>query len=142
MALSIFDNKSAPPSDTSLNEALGRAAILWHDLKDRLARKFPPLDEQWGFVSKKSGWSLRVRQGEKTIVYLTPSRGYFFASFALGEKTVAAARESNLPAAVLATIDEAPRYVEGRGVRFEVRRQQDVVSIEKVAMLKIASWKR
>ena len=68
--------------------------------------------------------------------------GYFLASFALGEKAVQAARKSGLPAAVLDAIDHAPKYAEGRGVRFEVRRKQDVASIEELAMLKVASWKK
>lgn len=92
--------------------------------------------------SKSTGWGLRLRQGEKTIVYMTPRTGYFLASFALGEKAVQAAHRSSLPAAVLDGIDNAPKYAEGRGVRLEVRRKQDVASIEELAMLKVASWKR
>jgi hypothetical protein len=142
MALSVFDDKSSPPSDSVLREALGPAADLWQELKKRLAKKLSPLEESWGFTGKSTGWGLRLRRGEKTVVYMTPRTGYFLASFALGEKAVQAARQSGLPAAVLDAIDNAPKYAEGRGVRLEVRRKQDVASIEELAMLKVASWKK
>jgi hypothetical protein len=46
---------------------------------------------------------------------MTPQKGRFLASFALGEKAVLAARAAGLPAALLAAVDAAPRYAEGRG---------------------------
>jgi hypothetical protein len=70
---------------------------------------------------------------------MTPCQGYFLASFALGEKAVKAAHESNLPAEILDVIDNAPRYAEGRGVRFEVRSAKDVRNVEQIAIIKIAN---
>ncbi len=69
---------------------------------------------------------------------MTPCKGYFLASFALGEKAVKAAHESDLPASVLAVIDGAKKYAEGRGVRLEVRSAEDVRNIEKLAVVKMA----
>ena len=142
MALSVFDDKSSPPCDSALGQALGPAAVLWQELKKRIAKRFAPLEETWRFSGKSTGWGLRLQRGEKTIVYMTPCQGYFLASFALGEKAVQAAQESDLPAAVLEVIDRAPKYAEGRGVRLEVRKKQDLASIETLAMLKVASWVR
>ena len=73
------------------------------------------------------------------MLYMTPCPGYFLASFALGEKAVKAARESGLPDSVLAVIDNAKKYAEGRGVRLEVRSAKDVKNIEKLAQIKIAN---
>jgi hypothetical protein len=52
---------------------------------------------------------------------------------------VKAARESGLPAPVLAVIDGAKKYAEGRGVRLEVRSAEDVHNIEKLAVIKMAN---
>ena len=52
---------------------------------------------------------------------MTPCEGYFIASFALGEKAVRAAHETDLPVSALEVIDIAKKYAEGRGVRLEVR---------------------
>jgi hypothetical protein len=70
---------------------------------------------------------------------MTPCRGYFLASFALGEKAAKAAHESDLPPGMLAAIDGAKKYAEGRGVRLEVRSASDVSEIEKLAAIKMTN---
>lgn len=70
---------------------------------------------------------------------MTPREGYFMASFALGEKAVKAAHESDLPISVLKVIDSAKKYAEGRGVRLEVRSAEDVRNVEKLAVIKMAN---
>lgn len=69
---------------------------------------------------------------------MTPCKGYFLASFALGEKAVKAAHESDLPASILQVIDSAKKYAEGRGVRIEVKNARDVRAVEKLAIIKMA----
>lgn len=138
MALSAFDDRSRPPKDDELAAVLGRGATNWNRLKDRVAARCGPVSEVWGWSGMNFGWGLRIKQRERVILYLTPCRGYFLASFALGEKAVEAARESRLPAGVLKAIEDAPKYAEGRGVRFEIRRASDVASIEALAVLKLA----
>jgi hypothetical protein len=61
------------------------------------------------------------------------------ASFALGEKAVKAAHESDLPASVLEIIDSAKKYAEGRGVRLEVRNAEDICNVEKLAVIKMTN---
>jgi hypothetical protein len=68
---------------------------------------------------------------------MTPCRGYFLASFALGRKAVAAAHDRGLPAQILKTIDDAPQYAEGRGLRFEIRSRKDVRYLEMLADIKM-----
>jgi hypothetical protein len=50
-----------------------------------------------------------------------------------------AAREAELPEAILELIDKAPRYAEGRAVRIEVRSDRDVRSVLKVAEIKMGN---
>ena len=126
MALSALDDKSQLPTEAALGAVLGSAREHWGALQDALASEYPPLTETWGYSGRKWGWSLALKQKKRTIVYLTPCVGFFYAGFALGEKAVAAAREAGLPPAVLAVIDSAPRYAEGRGVRLEIHTTEDV----------------
>lgn len=139
MALSAFDDKSAPPGEADLKEVLGNSSTLWHDLLGRIPEHFGPITAEWGFASKSTGWGLRLKTEKRTILYMTPCRGYFLASFALGEKAVAAAHETDLPASVLEVIDSARKYAEGRGVRLEVRKAADVRAVEKLAIVKMAN---
>jgi hypothetical protein len=139
MALSAFADKAHSPREEELAQTLGKKYTLWNDLKDRISTRFASLSVEWGYASKNTGWGLRLKQEKRTVLYMTPCEAYFLASFALGEKAVQAAHAAQLPAEVLAVIDSAPKYAEGRGVRFEVRTAKDVRNIEKVAMIKMAN---
>ena len=138
MALSIFDDKANPPTDVDLANALGDAAGAWHALRQAISTRFAPVSATWGYSSKTTGWGLRLKVPTRTILYMTPRDGHFLASFALGERAAAAALEANLTAGILAAIDHAPRYAEGRGVRLEVREAADVGDIVHLAEIKMA----
>jgi hypothetical protein len=139
MVLSAFENREVPPDEQSLAATLGRVSGLWRDLATRLQADCGPLREEWHFSGERFGWSFRLKQPKRVLVYLTPCRGHFLASFALGERACAEARTAGLPASVLALIDAAPRYAEGRGVRIPVRRKSDVEAVRKLAAIKHSS---
>ena len=138
MALSIFDDKLREPGAAELAEALGRTHGLWNELKELIDKKFDPLAEEWVFSGKNYGWSLRLKQKKRAILYMTPCTGHFRVAFAFGERAVQAALQSGLPAHVQDLINNAPKYPEGRGVRMEVKDKQDVRIAVKLAEIKIA----
>jgi len=117
---------------------LGRAGGLWEGLQARLSSEFGPLAEKWSFSKSTNRWLLQLKRKQRTVVYLIPCRGHFLASFALGEKACAAAKDGGLPPSVLAAIESAPRYPEGRGVRLEVRSGKDVANVANLAAIKMA----
>ena len=139
MALSIFDDKSKPPKEAELASALKDSFVFWNELKKLIALRFKPLSTEWGFASKTTGWGLRLKNKDRTILYMTPCEGHFLASFALGEKAVKAAHEDDLPVPVLEIKHNAKKYAEGRGVRLEVRNGRDVRSVEKLAVIKMST---
>lgn len=139
MALSAFDDKSRTPRPTELKKTLGRTSDLWDKLKDHLESEYQPLSEKWTFAGKKWGWSLQLKQKKRTILYMTPREGFFSAGFVLGERAVRAARESGLPDSVLALIDSARKYAEGRGVRIEVKTKKALDTTKKLAAIKMAN---
>jgi hypothetical protein len=137
VALSVFVDRSEPPDDKELKGALGKTYALRTDLQKAIAGQHAPLTIEWGCASKSAGWGLRLKKEKRAVLYMTPCKGYFLASFALGEKAVKLAHESGLPASVLKVIDEAPKYAEGRGVRFEVRTKSDVQNILKLVAVRM-----
>jgi hypothetical protein len=139
MPLSAFGDKASPPRDRALEEVLGRTSSLWSRLKHDLQETYGPLIEEWNFSGKAYGWSFRLKQKKRTLVYMTPCRAHFLASFALGEKACRAAHSAGLPATVLAVIDGAPKYAEGRGVRIPVRSRRDVDNVECLVAIKAAN---
>lgn len=139
MSLSAFCDKTHQPTDSEVSIVLGGTYSVWNQLIESISEKFSPIVVEWGCSSGKTGWGLRLKQEKRTILYMAPCKGYFYASFALGEKAVKLAHESDLPSAVLAAIDAAPKYAEGRGVRLQVRCPQDLVWVIKIADAKMKS---
>ena len=139
MALSAFDDKTAQPDEQALAQMLGRTSVLWNELKQTLQSRHGPLLEQWGFAGKAYGWSLALKEKKRALAYMTPCRAHFLVSFALGEKACRAAHESGLAPDVLALIDAAPRYAEGRGLRMPVRSRKDAREVEQIAAIKAAN---
>lgn len=139
MAFSALDDKAREPTDADVAEVLADASPLWDDLKSLMASQFYPLSEDWTFSGKKWGWSLRLKHKKRAVLYMTPSTGFFFVGFALGEKAVAAAHDSDLPQNLLKLIDESQKYAEGRAVRLEVRSAADLDDIASIAAIKMAN---
>jgi hypothetical protein len=139
MALSAFDDKDAKPEASELKRVLGRASTHWDKLIAHVATEYAPLEETWMFSGAKWGWSLRLKQKKRAVLYMTPCKGHFLVGFALGEKAVKAAHSCTLPESVLTVIDEAKKYAEGRGVRLEIRSRKDVDAAKQLAAIKMAN---
>ncbi len=131
-----FTGKDKAPTQKELTKALGDTAVLWRSLLAELARLGAESGD-WHCYSKKAGWSWRAKQGERTIVYLSPLSGRFRASFAFGDKAVKDALASDLAAEVKATIRSAKKYAEGTAVRMEVNSPEDGAAVSALAAIKI-----
>jgi uncharacterized protein DUF3788 len=138
MALSIFNDKARLPKESEVATALKDSFVHWNELKKLIGLRFRPLSCDWGFASKTTGWGMRLKNKDRTVLYMTPCEGYFLASFALGEKAVKAAHQDDLPVSVLKVIDSATKYAEGRGVRLAVRNVRDLRNVEKLAVIKMS----
>lgn len=139
MAPSAFDDKTQEPTDDQVAAVLDDVSGLWNELKRQVGARYAPLSEDWGFSGQKWGWALRLKHKKRTVLYLTPSNGFFLAGFALGQKAVDAAHQRGLPQSVLDLIDSSQKFAEGRGVRFEVRTAGDVENVVAVAEIKMAN---
>ncbi len=139
MALSAFDDKSKKPGASDLEKMLGRSSAHWNALIAHIASDYAPLEQTWIFAGASWGWSLRLKQKKRTVLYMTPCKKHFLVGFVLGERAVKAAHESTLPEPVLTLIDGAKKYAEGRGVRIEVRNKKDRDAVMKLAAIKMAN---
>jgi hypothetical protein len=135
-ATNAFIGKETKPTQAELAAELGASQALWDELVDGLVKEHK-LAREWNCYSKKAGWSLRLKRGERNIVYLSPFRGCFRASFALGDKAVRSALASGLPKPVIKLIKEAKRYAEGTAVRIDVKGPEDIPIVRKLAAIKL-----
>jgi hypothetical protein len=136
MLPNAFIGKPKRPTAEELSSALGPTKALWDHLLAVLSDGLGICTHEWNSYSPKAGWSLKVKRGERTILYMAPCRGSFRVSFALGDKAVKAALQSKLPPRVLKVIKDAKRYTEGTAVRVEVKTAKDIPIITRLAAAK------
>lgn len=139
MALSAFDDEAGPPNAGELAAVLGRASELWIGLVRHMSETYPPVAEDWNHGGDKFGWSLRLRRKNRNLLYLTPQLGQFLLGVVLGELAAERAHDEHLAEPVLAVIDSAPRYGEGRGIRIPIRTQDDLAIALALAALKLGA---
>jgi hypothetical protein len=137
MLKNAFAGRANRPTEQDLSSVLGAAEGLWRDLIADLKHDLKLDAEVWNCYSIKAGWSLRLQLKKRNIVYLSPGAGCFLASFALGDKAVAAALRCKLPQTVHKMIHEAKRYAEGTAVRIEVRDNLDGDVVKTLARIKV-----
>ncbi len=135
-----FIGKSKQPSESELAAALDSSAPLWKELIQNVATDLGNLTQEWkGVYPNKYGWTLRLRQKGRNIIYLSPCNGSFRVAFVLSDKALQEAREAHLSVEVAVALDSAPHYPEGNGVRLTVRRASDLSAIRKLARIKSIS---
>lgn len=126
------------PETTALRARLGDAAPLWKDAVGLTRERSPTLTEAWHFAGPRVGWTLRLVEGARILVYLTPGQGRFRVGMVLGRKAVAAARLAGLSQAAARILDAAPAYAEGHGVRFEVASGADMRPFQELLAIKVS----
>ena len=132
-----FAGQAQQPTQKAVEEALGQSYALWKKIISDLKNELKLDGEEWNSSGHKYGWSLRLQLKKRNIVYLGPRTGSFMAAFVLGDKAVAVARKSELPAYVLDMIAEAKRYAEGTPVRIEVSKPEHVELVKILAKIKV-----
>ncbi len=132
-----FAGQSVEPSRKELAAVLGPNLALWTKLVSDLRHELKLDGEDWHSSGMKYGWSYRLQLRTRNIVYLGPRVGFFVAAFALGDKAVAAARQSGLPARVLKMLAEARRYAEGTALGIEVASPEDLDIVKTLVRIKV-----
>ncbi|MBN2409067.1 MAG: DUF3788 family protein [Candidatus Aminicenantes bacterium] len=139
MERSVFTDRSKKPDNRRLNKAIGESGPHWTAIKAHVLKKHGEALEEWKYYGPKAGWVLKVLLRRRNVFFLTPLKGYFRIAFVFGDRAASTVEKSNVPAAVKKELKETRRYVEGRALRIEVKRQKDVPAVKKLIDIKIAS---
>jgi hypothetical protein len=137
MTPNAFIGRTKAPTEPDLAAALGPAKPLWDLVVVDMAQELSLADREWKSYGPKYGWALRLKRGKRNIVHLAPCQGCFTVLFILGDRAVSAARASRLSRVATKLFDEAPRYPEGTGIRFQAKRSKDIPLIKKLAKIKL-----
>lgn len=125
------------PSEDELAAALGSTRPRWDELVDAVCAEHPKLRREWKYYGAKHGWQLKLLDGKRAALYLIPKQGGFVAALALNDEQLAAARASELPAALVREIESAKRAPEGRPARVNVRTKSDVAIVCRLVASKL-----
>ena len=135
---SVFTDKTTIPNENDLEIALGITYNIWQHLSDFTKKQYPDAIEEWNFSSEKFGWSFRLKDEKRVIIYLLPRDQYFKVAFVFGDKATDAILESTIAESIKTEIKAAKKYAEGRGIRIDIKDQMLVADIEKLIAIKVA----
>ncbi len=132
---SIFTDKTAKPAQEELEIALGNTFKSWQRLSNFTKTLYPEAIEEWNFSS--FGWSFRLKDKKRILIYLLPRDKFFKTAFVFGQKATDKILESNISESIKSELKATKVYAEGRGIRIEIKDESLLQDIEKLIEIKI-----
>jgi hypothetical protein len=138
MDASIFLDKAKKPSPEDLSAALGKSYSYWKSIYDMVYLKYPSATSEWNFPGQKYGWSFRIKDKKRAIIYLLPRNKKLLVAFVFGQKAFEKIIDSNISKEIKLGLQSAKVYAEGRGIRIEVKNQTSLKDISNLIDIKLA----
>lgn len=138
MDISIFTDKAVEPTPTDLQEQLGSHLNLWNSIVEFVNEKYPNPKEEWNYPGKKYGWSFRLKDKKRAIIYLLPREGYFKVAFVFGQKAYDQIMASDINSAIKEDLASAKKYAEGRGIPIHATKE-NLSDIKTLVEIKLAN---
>ncbi len=139
MDKSVFLNKQNIPSNNDLMNALGYNFNSWQMIKDYVLLKYPSAIEEWNYPSDKYGWSFRIKDKKRVILYLLPREKFFKVAFVFGQKAFNTIMESQISNTIKIELDSAKKYAEGRGIRIDIINDKITNDIKELIDIKLSN---
>lgn len=136
--ISVFTDKTKVPTDQELEQALGDKYLLWQKIANLTYKAYPEGKEEWNYSGKNYGWSFRIKDKRRAIIYLLPRSGFFKVGIVFGDKALADIMTSNIPEEIKNDLQAAKKYAEGRGVHIEINSEAIIPAVEKLVEIKLA----
>lgn len=130
-------HKDSTPDDQQLKIALGSTYSLWETIKEKVKVLEPSSIENWHFSGQKFGWSYRISDTKRVLIYLLPRERYFKVAMVFGDKAVESITQSDIAPQIVKELLETKKYAEGRGIRLDVRDENALTDIFKLLEIKI-----
>jgi len=137
MDISIFPDKSKKPTEEQLIESLSDLYGLWKKLRDFVFEKYPSAKEEWNYPGKNYGWGFRIKDKKRAIIYLLPRERYFKVAFVFGQKATEQILDSEISDKIKSEFKKARVYMEGRGIRIDVKDNSKINDIKKLINIKL-----
>lgn len=133
---SVFTQKDITPTNNDLKKSLCNTYELWETLVAFTKRAHPHALEEWKYSGEKYGWSFRMRDKKRVLIYLLPRDAFFKAAFVFGQKATDVILNSTISESIVDELKSAKVYAEGRGIRIDVKDKSVVADIKKLITIK------
>jgi len=130
-------NKAIIPNDKDLQIELGEAYAFWKEIMDFVFLKYPKAAMEWSYPGSKYGWSFRLKDRKRVIIYLLPRERYFKAAFVFGQKAYELVLDSPISESIKTELAAARVYAEGRGIRIDVKDKNVIDDIKQLIEMKL-----
>jgi len=137
--ISIFQDKTITPTDNNLVEKLDSTYNLWIQLQNFVLSKYPDGLSEWNYPGKKYGWSFRIKDKKRAIIYFLPRDKYFKVAFVFGQKATDIVLASDIIPEIKTELMQARKYAEGRGIRIDIINNLRIPDIKKLIEIKLAN---
>lgn len=135
----IFPHKSQPPTQKQLAEVLGEQSFkVWSEIEAYVLHQYPRAVCEWNFPGIKYGWSYRLKDKKRAIIYLLPADGFFNVAFVFGQKASTHILGSTVADSIKTELQQARVYAEGRGIRLEVRDASFLEDVKQLVNVKLS----
>jgi hypothetical protein len=135
METSIFLNRESIPTTTELTKALGATFHYWQVIADWVHLQYPKAMDEWN--CSKNGWSFRIKDKKRAIIYFLPRDKYFKVAFVFGQKATDVILKSEVTDEIKKELDAARVYAEGRGIRIDIKNEKVLNDIKKLITVKL-----
>lgn len=88
---------------------------------------------------EKYGWSYRIKDKRRAIIYFLPRDKFFKVAFVFGQKATDIIMASDIDDDIKAELLQARKYAEGRGIRIEIKNELIISDIKKLIEIKLAN---
>jgi len=137
MEIEFLFDKSTLPTQKRIEQLLGDNAKLYNKLDRFCETELEPIIYDWKFYTKKSGWTRKTLLKKRNLFFLSPKVDMFSVTFVFGDKAVTAVENSDLPERIKTDLNQARKYMEGRGIRIDITASDDLEIVKKLLLIKL-----
>jgi hypothetical protein len=134
---SVFSDPNQVPDELALKNALGETYKIWQKIFQFTLDLQGSAQSEWKYSGKRFGWSFRVSDKKRVLIYLLPRAGFFRVAMVFGNKAYDYIQQSNISESIKLELAQAPVNAEGRGIRMEIRYNDKWSDIQSLIQIKI-----
>lgn len=135
--ISIFTDRKSVPDTGDLENSLGKLYASWNELVEYVHSQYNASKEEWSYPGEKYGWSFRLKDNKRVIIYLLPRNNFFKAAFVFGEKAYEQVMKSRVSQNIKDELSSARVYGEGRGIRIDITGKTIIKDIKTLIDIKL-----